>query len=386
MKASKRFLVGLLLILGLGACTHSTDSSSVAADGTEETQPGQRLAKFAPNDSTVLVFIGQDNEAVGGHDASKAKPAGAQIWDDGYIDHFKEELGMPAGITHYIYMVEEGKLNSFGSSFSDGKNEGLNGVDEWSAGDMCLRCYLDNQQNQFENTIVHLSISMEFDGEDDIAAGKSDDLIRELGDFLEAFSQFPFLIRIGYEFNGAWNGYDPVSYKKAFVRIVDQLDERGIDNYATVMASSSMHIADPVWNAYYPGDRYVDWIGYSFFDADPVNDAPALQFARKHQKPIFIAEATPWKDTQMTKDDGNEIWESWFVPLFNHIEENQDVIKAVSYINTDWQVQDMWKNNDMFDIDTRLQVNDALRAKWVDKMSTPLYLHSTEGTYEKIGF
>ena len=64
MKTSKRFLVGLLLILGLGACTHSTDSSSVAADSTEETQPGQRLAKFAPNDSTVLVFIGQDNEAL----------------------------------------------------------------------------------------------------------------------------------------------------------------------------------------------------------------------------------------------------------------------------------------------------------------------------------
>jgi len=361
-------------------------SKKDAKPKTENLPDTQKLAKFEPEEGKVLVFIGQDNASVGGNDSSVLENDSIKVWDNGYIDFFENKIGVPAGITHYVYMVDKNKKNPFGRTFKDDKIEGLNTIDEWAAGDMCLRCYLTNRTNKFSKSIIHLSISMEFDAEIAIANGKSDDLIQELGDFLKEFSEHPFMLRIGYEFNGAWNDYDPEKYKESFKRIVDKLREREIDNFASVMASSSMHVTDSIWNNYYPGDEYVDWIGYSYFEPDPKNDAPALKFARKHQKPIFIAEATPWKNTQMSVQDGEKIWNDWFKGFFEHIENNLDVVKAISYINADWRTHEMWKDTDNFNIDTRLQENEFITKKWIEKMNSATYIHSDSTTFKLIKF
>ena len=388
MNRPNTLVIFLLLNLLLGACG---DSEEVIIDPIEEEveSPAAPVnpieARFMPPENRVLVFVGQDNLSVGGNDASRARVPGDQLWNDGYVDHFSQNLGIPAGITHYIYMVED-KNNAFGRYFEEGINEGLNVVSNWAAGDMCLRCYLDNAGSKLENAVVHLSISMEFNSEDVVASGASDDLIEELGDFLIEFSDFPFLIRIGYEFDGPWNGYDATNYKASFIRIVDQLNARGIENYATVMASSSMFVEQSVWESYYPGDDYVDWLGYSFFDPSHSSNAPALTFARERGKPIFIAEGTPWIGTRMATDDGASIWASWFQPLFQHIESNTDVIKAVSYINAEWLSQPMWENSFHFAIDTRIQLNTVVTERWLEKMNESLYVHDTTGVYNLIGF
>ena len=91
---------------------------------------------------------------------------------------------------------------------------------------------------------------------------------------------------------------------------------------------------------WYPGDEYVDWCAYSFFSR--YEDAqPMIDFARKRNKPIFIAEATPSiEENGVSKkiDLGDslsqiEVWEKWFNPFFKTIQDNTDVVKAVSYIN-----------------------------------------------------
>ena len=374
--------INIVILLMFASC----ESKKETKPKTKYSPDTQKLAKFEPEEGKVLVFVGQDNLSVGGNDSSVLENNSMLDWDHGYIDFFENKIGIPAGLTHYIYMVEKNKKNPFGKTFKEGKIEGLNTVDEWASGDMCLRCYLSNKTNKFSKSIIHLSISMEFDAEFDIANGDSDDLIEELGDFLTEFSAFPFMLRIGYEFNGAWNNYDPEKYKESFKRIVDLLREREINNFATVMASSSMHIAESVLNNYYPGDAYVDWVGYSYFDADPKEDSPALKFAREHKKPIFIAEATPWKGTVTSTQDGAKIWNDWFKGFFEHIENNLDVIKAISYINADWRTQDMWKDSDNFNIDTRLQENEFMTKKWIEKMNSPTYIHSDSTTFEMINF
>ena len=259
------------------------------------------------------MFVGQDNASVGGNDSSAVTEAGQQpkVWNQGYIDAFASTIGVPAGITHYIYMVEN-ESNAFGKPFAPGINEGLNVVSNWAAGDMCMRCYLENTQNLITKPIVHLSISMEFNSEDKIAAGQSDALIKELVDFVAEFSQYPFLIRIGYEFEGSWNGYDPENFKKAFIHIVDALRAKNLQNYAAVMASASMFASIETWESYYPGDDYVDWVGYSFFNPKASDTAPALEFARMHNKPVLIAEASPVDDTMMKTDDAQMLWQEWF--------------------------------------------------------------------------
>ena len=343
-------------------------------------QPGA-LATFEPPEGAVLVFVGQDNASVGANDDLMLTDSRNRIWNNGYVDAF----GTPAGVTHYVYMAED-KQNAFGRTFKNGVTEGLNSVANWAAGDMCMRCYLQAQSGAFQKAIAHVSISVEFNSETAIASGQSDDLILELAAFLKEFSDVPFLLRIGYEFDGAWNNYDPEYFKQAFIRIVDTLRAQNVTNFATVMTSSTMFIPISTWDAYYPGDTYVDWVGYSFFDPNHHNNAPALEFARAHGKPVFIAEATPWKGTDVTTDDGDALWRAWFAPLFTHIEANTDVIKAVSYINADWKSQPMWAHSDVFEIDTRIQLNDALAQRWLAKMAEPLYVHQTDGTYMLIGF
>lgn len=110
-----------------------------------------------------------------------------------------------------------------------------------------------------------------------------------------------------------------------------------------------------------------------------------LTFSRKHNKPIFIAEATPVLETEGLFFDADlkkeviaqRAWQQWFTPFFRTLEDNQDVIKAFSYINADWSSQPMWLLNTTFQkVDSRLQVSQLLTEKWNAEMAKPRYLNS----------
>ncbi len=323
-------------------------------------------AKFEPNDGAVLVFVGQDNESVGGNAS----------YSDGYI----ENVGTPAGITHYVYFTE-GATNGFGFTFDIGTIDGLNSETTWGAGPMCMKCYVDSMELQ--ELVMHMSISMEFNSEDRIARGEFDHLIRELVSFLNEYSDFPFLIRIGYEFDGPWNNYDSQNYKAAFIRIVDGLRAENVENFATVMAASTMFVSRQTWDDYWPGDEYVDWIGYSYFGGFVSDTADALQLAREKSKPIFIAESAP-RGSFLDNSDADQVWSSWFVPILNHVEANTDVIKAISYISADWDSQPMWRGNGWGD--TRIHINPLIQQRWNEKMNDMLYINASDNPYRLINF
>ncbi len=360
------------------ACSSSSsddnESSTGAGDASGDATRTAATAKFEPAHGQVLVFVGQDNGSVGANDDIAL--GGMQVFNDGYVEH----LGVPAGITHYVYFAE-GATNAFGFSFDVGTVDGLNTNTTWGAGRMCMVCYLNS--SQLLDTIMHISISMEFNSEDRVADGSYDHLSDELATFLMTYSHVPFLIRIGYEFDGPWNGYDADNYRQAFQRIVDNLRTAGVTNYATVMASSTMFVPVTTWDSYYPGDDYVDWVGYSYFGGGLDSNAPALRFARAHNKPIFIAEAAP-RGSFLDLIDPDAQWNIWFAPLFRHIEENPDVIKALSYINADWDSQPMWTGRGWGD--TRIQLSDSISQRWRNKMNESRYRHGTQGLYSAIGF
>jgi len=109
----------------------------------------------------------------------------------------------------------------------------------------------------------------------------------------------------------------------------------------------------------------------------------AFDIAREKNKPIFISETTP---RHRYLDENLHIsamhWEDWFQPFFDHIEENQDVVKAISYINADWDAESMWSHWG----DTRVQVNPLILERWMEKMSQPTYVNRSDKPYEIIGF
>ena len=194
------------------------------------------VGRFAPPAGQVLVFAGQDNESVGG----------TEKYNDGYVDN----VGVPGGITHYVYF-SEGWTNDFKRTFPAGEVAGLNREMEWGSGPMHQKAYLDS--SVLNRCVMHLSISMEGNCEGKVADGSFDHLIDELVEFIAANSQRPFLVRIGYEFDGAWNDYDPENFKLAFRRIVDATRKRKLENVAFVFASSSSVKAGQ-FEEYDPGD------------------------------------------------------------------------------------------------------------------------------------
>jgi len=323
---------------------------------------GGITGKFAPPQGKILMFIGQDNASVGGNGK----------YHDGYVDN----VGVPGGITHYIYF-SQGWTNKFKRVFKMGTVAGLNNETEWAAGPMCLKAYVDSPL--LDRCVIHVSIAMEGNNEDRVADGSQDQLISEFVAFVRDHQEHPFLIRIGYEFDGKWNGYDPENFKKAFRRIVDALRAAKLTNFATVLASSGGE-QPGTFEKYDPGLDYYDWVGFSWFGATNAGKT-ALAYARKVGKPVFIAESTAFRH-YLNKEDPKKVWKEFFERYFRFIEDNKDVVRAVSYINCDWDAQDMWDNWGQ----TRIETSPVIKRLWQEKMTDPTFINAKDNPFEQIGF
>jgi len=347
----KNTLILLLLCLCIFACKEGT-----------ETQNAISLAKFEPPEGKCILFVGQDLESVGGLDAP---------YNDGYFDHFPK----PGGFTMYTGFSPG--QESFGYTM-----KGLDGVwttDNWGDSDNNMSLQLADED--FKDIPLAIGLWMTDGNEKKVANGAHDPMVDKFGMWLKSLAPREVFLRIGYEFHGPWNSYDNESYKNAYRRIKDRYDELGIENVAYVWQSHGFDEPDSLLQAWYPGDEYVDWCGYSFFARWA--DSNMIDFARKKKKPVFIAEATPTIGSPTVKTDGKTIetilsnpdqaeqaWNEWYIPFFKTIEENQDVVKAVSYINCHWKSHPMWFDNPHFqDVDARLQTSEMISKKWMEEIS-----------------
>lgn len=69
----------------------------------------------------------------------------------------------------------------------------------------------------------------------------------------------PAFVRIGYEFNGRWNGYVPETYIPAWRRVVAAMRAHRLDDVAAVWCYASDIRNLPDLMDWYPGDEWVDW-------------------------------------------------------------------------------------------------------------------------------
>ena len=369
----KKTWIALIGLLGLAACTQESKNESQETEKKEQTRT--QLAKFEPAEG-VLLFVGQELEAVGG----------LEEFSDGYLDHFDK----PAGWTTYSN-INPGEM-SFGR-----KQEGLDGLFEthdW--GDSDYNATLQHEDPDYAN--MAMAIGLQFvNGEEKVADGTYDAYIDRLGEFLIGLGDRPVFLRIAYEFDGdPWNHYDREATITAYKRIVDRLRAKGVKNTAYVWQSTGFISGQEQLEGWYPGDDYVDWCGVSFFNR--WKEIEMFEFARKKDKPVFIAEASPTisdyfgklygetKETQLGNPvQAEEAWEKWFLPFFNAIEENADVVKAVHYINCHWDSHPMWKDNPTFRyVDARLQMSDSISKRWRERTSKPPFILSYEGLYDDL--
>ena len=355
------------IALLLGACQSPTSSTPAL--------PTSTLEKFEPKDGECILFVGQEMEAIGGLNA----------FQDGYLDHFPT----PGGWTMYT-KIRPGDTE-FGFTY-DGV-AGLFSTDDWGDGPSNMSMQVADPD--FDQMALAIGLEM-VNHEGKIAAGEHDSLLMVLGNWFKSQEQRPIFLRIGYEFGGEWNHYDREGFLAAFRHIRDLYDQMDIDNVAYVWQSHGWGMSLEELAAWYPGDEYVDWCGYSFFSR--FSEQQMIEFARKKGKPVFIAEATPTISTETTGTNGKtketllshpeqaqEAWEQWFLPFFETIEQNQDVVKAVSYINCHWKSHRMWVDNPTFqDVDARLHLDSMISDRWKEKISDPRFLHASDDLFTKL--
>ncbi|MEO0424637.1 MAG: glycosyl hydrolase [Pseudomonadota bacterium] len=351
--------------------------------------PPSREEASAPSPTSHQLIIGQDLDAIRGYLASDCCPA-------------------PDGLTAYLDLYNLLAPGTFGGLGMDGEGRPLDFEHTWGAGP--VSAYTTATAFGVRDIAIGLSITEnDHPGElQRLAEGAHDDKIEQLARFAEVV-QGKVYLRIGYEFDGAWNqGYEnPERFIAAYRRIVDVLRAAGTDNIEYVLQASAAGVDEIIdgghedISRWYPGDDYVDWLGLSWFmNPHERSIAPTdgfvplspgaladevIALARVHGKPVMIAEASPqafdinegftahhspiWDGeaaTERVTVSSTEIWDYWFAPLFAYLDEHHDVIRALAYINVDWDSQPMWgpPYASGFWGDTRLETNPELAERF----------------------
>lgn len=294
---------------------------------------------FLPPQGKVLVMVGQDKET---------------------IDQYVQSTGhVPAGLMIYTSVQEVSGLTEpkdFGANIQYGQ-------------------YL---VDKYPDSVLQIGLYMVGALEDTIS-GKYDDAIAKLGTWIKATKR-PVYLRIGYEFDLPENGYDPVLYQKAYRYIVDYLRQQSVDNIAYVWHSHGYFFPEKPMMDWYPGDDYVDWFAVSFFK--PFNQGNVnfiAKRAQEHGKPFMIAESTPF-GTGTGK--GEKSWNMWFKIFFESIERYH--VKAVCYINSDWESQSMFKGKGWGD--ARIQANDWIKERWLKEISRSQFMHATPSLFKNLNY
>lgn len=365
--------------------------------------PTKISGKGCPKDDRTLLIVGQDLQSVYNYVNS---------------GHFPT----PSGVTSYLnlYGVRDPNLG-YGGLGEDPNGNVVSDVD-WGAGPINTRNAAFGYPDSTLAIGVYMTEQYYPNGLTNIANGAYDAEIDRLGTFISSVKG-PVFLRIGYEFDGVWNvGYNNyTNYKNAYKRIIERIRAKA-DNVVSVWQACTSPVDDIVEgyrediSNWYPGDEYVDWVGYSWFlshhDLQYSLSDEVLKFARSRNKPVLLSESAPQgydlknltkraintggfyntdpfygaPGTNTTNLSADAIWNNWFVPYFNYIRTNSDVIRGVSYINANWDSQPKWAPpyNEGYWGDSRVEVNATIRQKWLDEMNSNFWLHGSPDLFNQL--
>lgn len=292
------------------------ESESASRSGSNGPDNSKHDSRFVPPKGKCLVMIGQD------------KPA---------IDEYIQEIGrIPAGVMTYDHITS------------------------------LVLAEASKYRKAYPKAAIQIGLSLK-DAIDDVPKGRFDSNIEKLADWANQ-NPVPIYLRPGYECDLPDNQYPSDVFVRAFRHIRKTLDQYEVKNIAMVW-----HVlpGDQPIEKWWPGDRYVDWVGLTYFAAQQENMAPIAAFAKRHAKPLMLAEAAP-RGIGTLK--GKQSWDEWFRPCFEDIAQYD--VRAFCYINWDWQSKEMFRDGTWGD--TRIERNAFVKTEWIKEVSKGKYAVSVE--------
>ena len=235
---------------------------------------------------------------------------------------------------------------------------------------------LRTQIDAYETYLVpQIGLSMTVDGEPrqhfehEVAAGRHDDRIDAYCQGLKSLRR-PAFLRIGFEFNGRWNGYEPAPYRAAFRRIAAALRRHELAEVATVWCHSPDGSEDLA--PFYPGDEAVDWWSIDLFAAQHIGARRAESFltdAARRGFPVMIGESAP---RGLGVRGGAATWDAWFAPLLDLVKRHQQ-IKALCYISRDWAAFPQWRSWG----NSQITADATILDHWRDRLGAAGFAHAS---------
>jgi oligosaccharide reducing-end xylanase len=170
--------------------------------------------------------------------------------------------------------------------------------------------------------------------------------IDPLLDVLIAYNR-PVFLRLGFGEDAV-----PDAYLSAWERFGERVQAKGSTNIVLVWESVSCEVSNLA--DFYPGDENVVWVGTNYECADGM-----IQFAREHFRPVMV-----------TAGSQGAGWEEWFVPFIQFVNDNNDVVRAVTYINTG---------------ESRLSNADVIK-NWKTETKKSFWLRANPDLFGDLGF
>ena len=334
-----------------------SSSNSTPAPSPMPTSMGQPNSNHGSSGSTVLL-IGQN------------------VWPE--YTEYTNVFGAPAGASHY------------GSAYS-GTIRG--GIGEFT--DQNAQFHFNNVDSNYPESYSLIAVNIKdnpgegnfssvVDALNGMANGILDSQIDNFANTMKNQPSRKFIMRIGYEVSTAVFGSGP-QYANAFNYMANRI--RNVNQVSNVdFLFHPIHFIADI-EALYPGDEFVDFIGFSIFNSsvclpvanqtfcspgDTINPAlvESLEWVQNRNKTFMIPESAPRPPAVNTEAGFNEYLDRLFAII-----DNYDP-RIVSYINTDWPAQG-WPSNVWGD--SRLNVFTGVETKWRDKIAEPRFV-----TYEDI--
>ena len=193
---------------------------------------------------------------------------------------------------------------------------------------------------------------------DDIINGVHDSMIQSRAQAARNIGE-RFFLRWGHEMNGNWypwdgfhNGAGPsaaAKYIAAYRHIHDVFVGQGATNVLWVFCPNVDSVPGDAWNTwtnYYPGDAYVDWMGFDGYNWGTTQTTSAWQTFPSMASRIYPSIAAKGKpimipETASAEQGGNKA--QWIAAILPALQSSFPAIKAFAWFEmnkeTDWRVE-----------------------------------------------